>query len=102
MAATRPVPEYAHRLEPVPSSGRSAPPSVSVVIPIFNERTTLGRLLEEVRHALDACGRDWEVILVDDGSTDGTWGELLELKGDDDRFSLLRLRRNFGKASALS
>lgn len=102
MAATRQAPKHVSRLEPVAPRGLSAPPAVSVVIPILNERATLRRLLEEVTRALDACGREWEAILVDDGSTDGTWGELLELKGDDSRFSLLRLRRNFGKAAALS
>jgi glycosyltransferase involved in cell wall biosynthesis len=71
-------------------------------VPIFNERAALRELLAEVTEALAATGRGWEIILVDDGSTDGTWGELVELTADDDRFRIVRLRRNFGKAAALS
>jgi glycosyltransferase involved in cell wall biosynthesis len=77
-------------------------PELSIVVPIFNERVTLKLLLDELREALSATGRRWEVILVDDGSTDGTWGELVEMKADDDRLRIARLRRNFGKAAALS
>jgi glycosyltransferase involved in cell wall biosynthesis len=79
-----------------------APTGISVVVPMFNERATLAELLRELTSALDESGRTWEIIFVDDGSTDGTWGELLELKGEDERFVLVRLRRNFGKAAALA
>jgi glycosyltransferase involved in cell wall biosynthesis len=79
-----------------------AVPQLSIVVPIFNERAALKRLLAELRDSLEALDRPWEVILVDDGSTDGSWGELVELTTDDDRFRAARLRRNFGKAAALS
>lgn len=77
-------------------------PAVSVVVPMYNERATLAPLLRELVSALDDSGRAWELILVDDGSTDGSWGELLELKAGDPRVALVRLRRNFGKAAALA
>jgi glycosyltransferase involved in cell wall biosynthesis len=86
---------------PVRASPVAHAPAVSVVVPMYNERPTLARLLEELVAALDRSGRTWELVLVDDGSTDGSWRELLELKGGRPRVALVRLRRNFGKAAAL-
>src|SRR5512143_1280855 len=51
-------------------------PEISVVVPAYNEADSLPTLLGELRAALAATGREWELILVDDGSTDGTDGQL--------------------------
>jgi glycosyltransferase involved in cell wall biosynthesis len=75
---------------------------ISVVIPAFNERPVLAELLTELARALDATGERWEAIVVDDGSTDGTFGELRALKASRPELVAVRLRRNFGKAKALA
>jgi glycosyltransferase involved in cell wall biosynthesis len=74
---------------------------ISVVIPVFNERDALERLLDETTAALTAIGRPWEVVFVDDGSTDGTSGVIERLIAERDHVRLVQLRRNFGKSAAL-
>jgi glycosyltransferase involved in cell wall biosynthesis len=74
---------------------------LSVVIPVYNERESLGNLLREVEHACADTGRRWEVIFVDDGSTDGSTEVLEKLARERRTVRLVQLRRNFGKSSAL-
>ena len=75
---------------------------VSVVVPLFNEEATLRALYDELRAALDPLGRPWEAIFVDDGSTDGSYRELARLHDEAPNVRVVRLRRNFGKAAALT
>lgn len=77
-------------------------PVISVVVPIYNERGTLEVLLTELRTVLDTLGPQWEIVLVDDGSTDGTFAEARRLKAQEGRLVAVRLRRNFGKSAALA
>jgi glycosyltransferase involved in cell wall biosynthesis len=81
-------------------SGRD--PEISVVLPVFNEAENLEELQRELAGALEKTGRSFEVILVDDGSTDASWEVLRGLQKKDGRFKLIRLRRNFGQTAALS
>jgi len=76
---------------------------ISVVIPIYNERDNLDKLTSELLEALEVVGKPWEIILVDDGSEDGTWELLNEKYGDWDggRIKLVRLARNYGQTIAL-
>jgi glycosyltransferase involved in cell wall biosynthesis len=74
---------------------------VSVVIPVFNEREALEPLLAEVEEACARMGRRWEVVVVDDGSTDGSSEVLERLARERRPIRLVRLRRNFGKSAAL-
>jgi len=75
---------------------------LSVVVPVLNEREGLRDLLAELERACDSMGGPWEVIFVDDGSTDGT-GELLEtIAAEHPGVRVVRLRRNFGKSAAIS
>ena len=76
--------------------------SVSFVIPVYNEVDNVEPLFTEVSAALDASGREAEVLLVDDGSTDGTQKKLRELPGRDPRFRVVLFRRNFGQTAAMS
>jgi dolichol-phosphate mannosyltransferase len=85
----------------------SHPPSVTVVIPLLNEQPSLGELHRRVSESLSACRAngavgDYQIVMVDDGSSDGSWETICELAGSDVRTSGIRLRRNFGKAAALS
>ncbi len=75
---------------------------LSVVVPILNEADSLAQLHGELDHVAEAEGYDLQIIMVDDGSTDGTWAEICRLAADDPRVLGIRLRRSFGKAAALS
>ena len=76
--------------------------SVSVVVPLFNERETLPTLHERIRAALAPIGVPFEVILVDDGSRDGSAAAIRDIVGGDPCTRAIILRRNFGKAAALA
>jgi glycosyltransferase involved in cell wall biosynthesis len=76
--------------------------SVSVVVPLYNEVENVDPLVREVSAALDATGRECEVLLVDDGSRDGTAERLREIPARDSRFRVVLFRRNFGQTAAMS
>jgi glycosyltransferase involved in cell wall biosynthesis len=84
------------------------PVDISVLVPVKDEVESLAQLTAEIAAALesrpadDVAGDQWEVIFVDDGSTDGSWAEILRLTAEDTRVRGLRLRRNFGKSAALA
>jgi glycosyltransferase involved in cell wall biosynthesis len=75
--------------------------NLSVVIPIKDERDNLAPLHERLCQALDPLGLAYEVIVVDDGSTDGSFPLLEQLARSDPRLKVVRLRRNFGQTAAL-
>ncbi|MFN3466814.1 MAG: glycosyltransferase family 2 protein [Candidatus Brocadiales bacterium] len=84
-------------------------PSLSVVIPLYNEEGSVGELYQRLKKVLDGLGKEvvgppptYEILFVNDGSTDRT-GEILKgLYEKDERIKVIELRTNFGKASALS
>ena len=73
---------------------------VSVIVPGLNEERGIPALIERLCPVLESLGLDWEVIFVDDGSTDGTLPLLRELNHRDPRFKAISLSRNFGKELA--
>jgi len=75
---------------------------LSVVIPVFNEEETVPHLYAEVRAALEKLGTPHEVLVVDDGSTDGSLDRLVACTKDDPRWRVIALRRNFGQTAALA
>jgi len=75
---------------------------VSVVVPVLDEAESLGALHRELTAALEALGRPYEILFVDDGSGDGSFEVVEKLHRADDRVRGLQLRRNFGKAAALA
>ncbi|MGY8732051.1 MAG: glycosyltransferase family 2 protein [Pirellulales bacterium] len=75
---------------------------LSFVIPVFNEAESLNTLLIEIEDVAAEQGFDYEVIFVDDGSTDGSWGFIVEAHENDSRVQGIQFRRNFGKAAALN
>ncbi|MDX1530210.1 MAG: glycosyltransferase family 2 protein [Rhodothermales bacterium] len=77
-------------------------PEISLVIPLLDERGSLPELADRIRAALEPTGRTYEVWLVDDGSTDGSWEAIEALHRADPRFAGVRLRRNYGKSAALA
>lgn len=77
-------------------------PEISIVIPIFNEAPNLEALHAELTAALDPWGRTYEVLLVDDGSTDGSVQIMRRLQAVDPRVRVIVFRRNFGQTAAFS
>lgn len=75
---------------------------ISVLVPVLNEAATVLELAERVARVLGELGLSFEVVFVDDGSRDGTAAEVRAAHERDPRVKLVRLRRNFGKAAALS
>ncbi|OWQ88571.1 glycosyltransferase [Roseateles aquatilis] len=93
-------------LAPSDPTDRRTAPSLSCIIPSFNEAASLVDLLPRLRTTLDACRADgaiqaWEILVIDDGSSDGS-GELLRRWSRQPGLRALRLSRNFGKEAALS
>lgn len=75
---------------------------LSVVIPLLNERDSLRELHRELTDVLARAVESYEVIFVDDGSTDGSWEVLRELAQEDGHVRAYSFRRNFGKSAALA
>ncbi|HNW56849.1 MAG TPA: glycosyltransferase family 2 protein [Bacteroidales bacterium] len=74
---------------------------VSIVIPVYNEEESIFELSEWIERVCTDSGFKFEVILVDDGSSDSSWKKIAELSGRKDFIKGVRFRRNYGKAAAL-
>lgn len=75
--------------------------SLSIIIPVYNEEDNVLPLHQKITEALDSMGHPYEVIIVDDGSTDNTAQRLKELARSDNRLKVIHLRRNFGQTPAM-
>ncbi len=73
---------------------------ISVVIPLFNEAQSLTELSEEITKALGK-NYSFEMIFIDDGSTDGSWNVLKKLSDEYSNLKAIQFRRNYGKSTAL-
>lgn len=76
-------------------------PALSVVIPVYDERDNIVPLVEQLLPVLEASGRSYEVLFVDDGSRDGTAEVLAQMVDQHRQVAVVSLRRNFGKSEAL-
>jgi polyisoprenyl-phosphate glycosyltransferase len=79
-----------------------SPPTYSLVVPIFNEEQTLPELQRRLAALLDRLDGSSEVLLVDDGSRDGSYSEIERIVAADPRFRAVRLSRNFGHQIAIT
>lgn len=77
-------------------------PTLSVVVPVCDEERSLQELYARVRAVLDQLELSWELIFVDDGSIDGSYGIMVGMHRMDPRVRVVKLSRNFGKESAMS
>jgi glycosyltransferase involved in cell wall biosynthesis len=78
----------------------AADPTFSVVVPAYNEAGSLPALMVRLVPVMDALGEGWEVVLVNDGSTDATLDAMQQLRAVDPRIAIVNLSRNFGKEAA--
>ena len=74
---------------------------LSIVISLFNEKESLRELVQWIHEALAGKVSDYEIIMVDDGSTDGSWDTIQEMAASDKTIHGIRFRRNYGKSAAL-
>jgi glycosyltransferase involved in cell wall biosynthesis len=77
-------------------------PELSIVIPVRNEAPCLAELHRELTETLGSWGRSYEIIIVDDGSTDDSFKILAALQASDPRLRVIRFRRNFGQTAAFA
>ena len=84
---------------PVPLPAEAPAPEVSVVVTLLNEESTVEEVVRRTVAALG--GRSWELLLVDDGSTDSTWSIVERLHAEDSRIRAVRFKRNFGQHPAM-
>jgi glycosyltransferase involved in cell wall biosynthesis len=75
---------------------------VSVVVPMHDEQGNVEPLYQSLRNALEALGRTYEIVVVDDGSRDDTYPRLSRLAAQDRRLKLVKLRRNYGQTAAMA
>jgi glycosyltransferase involved in cell wall biosynthesis len=78
------------------------PYDISVVVPFFNEKENLPQLYQEVKGALEPTGKSFEIVFVDDGSSDGGGGCVENIASQDSRVKLVQFTRNFGQTAAMS
>ena len=76
-------------------------PEISVVIPAQDEEDSIPELCQWKMRVMQAHGFSYEVIIIDDGSTDNTWQKIIQLSDSDRRIKGIRFNRNFGKSAAL-
>jgi glycosyltransferase involved in cell wall biosynthesis len=81
---------------------RDLNPTISIVIPVYNEEENIPDLYSRVKEVLDTLDREWELILVDDGSKDNSFELMCSITRNDPRVKVVKLRRNYGQTAALS
>jgi glycosyltransferase involved in cell wall biosynthesis len=86
----------------MPNNSNSTKAAISVIIPLYNEEKSLTELHNRIILSLQSLSSNYELIFVDDGSTDNSFSVIRDLHKRDDRVKAIRFRKNFGKASALS
>ncbi|MCX7012833.1 MAG: glycosyltransferase family 2 protein [Candidatus Sumerlaeota bacterium] len=77
-------------------------PRISIIVPLKNEARSVAQLVDETRAALARVAEPYEIVLVDDGSTDGTWATIRTMAEADPRVIGIRFRKNLGQTAALS
>ena len=74
---------------------------ISVIVPLYNETESLPELAAWIRRVMEANGFTYEILMVDDGSTDGSWDTVLSLSKENPAIHGISFRRNYGKSAAL-
>ena len=74
---------------------------ISIVIPLYNEEENVKDLYKGLKSVLDSLQENYEILFVDDGSSDGTYQRLLEVSRNDSNIRIIKFRRNFGQSAAM-
>jgi glycosyltransferase involved in cell wall biosynthesis len=74
-------------------------PHISIIVPLYNEEAAIDELYRQLTEALEAHGAPYEVIVADDGSSDGSFEKLKAIHQRDPRWRIIRFRRNFGQTA---
>ena len=74
---------------------------ISVVIPLYNEEESLTELHDRIKEVMQENKFSYEIIFVDDGSTDDSWNVITKLRSSSDHVKAIKFRRNYGKSPAL-
>ncbi len=74
---------------------------ITVVVPFYNEEENIEPLHTELNNILKGLGREYSIIFVDDGSTDNTYKNMLNVREKDDKVKIIKFRKNFGQSAAL-
>ncbi len=75
---------------------------ISVIVPVYNEVENVTLLCNKLQESLSLLDRSYEIVLIDDGSTDGSWEKLREISATIHHMRVIRFRRNFGQTAAIS
>jgi len=86
---------------PLPDLTEDDRPDVSLVVPVYDEERTIEQVVRQAVEVLEKDSRTFEVIVVDDGSKDGTWAAIERLHAGDERVKAVRFKRNFGQHPAM-
>src|SRR5437588_166966 len=81
---------------------RASMPKYSIVVPLHNEQENVTDLYDRLKAVMEAHGETFEIVLVDDGSSDHTFAMLREIAAVDSRVTVVKLRRNFGQTAGLA
>ena len=76
-------------------------PSLSIVVPVFNDQEVIKELYKRLKPVIDSLTDIYEIILIDDGSSDNSWHEIVSLQKNDTNVVALRLTRNFGQQNSI-
>ena len=95
-------PEHERKLGNFFSGNQEEPVDVSIVVPLLNEEESVESLYSSVKGVMELIGKEYEILFVDDGSTDGTFEALAKISKRDNKVKVIRFRRNFGQTAAMS
>ena len=84
-----------------PLKTRDYDPLISLMVPVFNERDVIEIFLDKTSSVMEQTGLDYEYVFINDGSTDGTLTNLIELSASNPRIRIINLSRNFGKETGI-
>lgn len=94
--------DYPPKRVAFPPAMKADTPELSLVIPAWNEENNLDRLKTSLIQVLEEVGRSFEILFIDDGSTDGTFARIAAFAAEDPRILGIRMRKNMGKSNALA
>lgn len=77
------------------------PKKISIVVPVYNSEQSLDKLYKRITETLSTFSQDYEIIFIDDFSSDKSWKKLQELREKDNMVKIIRLQKNFGQANAI-